>query len=211
MNKIASFEDFKNLGKKKVQVGESKKLQEKRVTQKERKASKKKASKKEDENIKEEVVKESATFKVGGIYKVKTTYDVPVRLISNYIEKVKKETSKDPLDNFNEKEIAEEIIKHILKTNMEITEIPSSLTVGDSALEKDVESEESISDDFEGEDIEIEDETPEDNSQESEDDGVDFEYEEEDESDNKEEDDSKIDFEGEEVDLGEEIEIEEEK
>jgi hypothetical protein len=79
---------------------------------------------------KQRMVKESA-FKVGDDYKVKVTFDIPVSLISSYIEKVQSETGKNALEHFNETELAEQMAQYILKQHLNIDQIPSALAVGE--------------------------------------------------------------------------------
>ena len=71
-----------------------------------------------------------ASFLVGQDYKVKSTFDVSQQLVQQYIEKVTEETGKNPLDNFNEAEIAEQMIDYVVKQNMIIDNLPSDFTVG---------------------------------------------------------------------------------
>jgi hypothetical protein len=71
-----------------------------------------------------------ASFLVGQDYKVKSTFDVSQQLVQQYIEKVTEETGKNPLDNFNEAEIAEQMIDYVVKQNMLIDNLPSDFTVG---------------------------------------------------------------------------------
>jgi hypothetical protein len=71
-----------------------------------------------------------ASFLVGQDYKVKSTFDVSQQLVQQYIEKVTEETGKNPLDNFNEAEIAEQMIDFIVKQHMIIDNLPSDFTVG---------------------------------------------------------------------------------
>jgi hypothetical protein len=140
-------------------------------------------------------LKESATFKVGDVFKVKSTFDVPISLVKDYISKVKEETSKNPLDNFSHTEIAEELIKHIVSSNLDISNMPSTITVGESSIESDIERETSNKkrDEFDGEELE-------------------FDIEDEMNFNEKEEgDDNEIEFSIEEADLDEDIELESEE
>lgn len=79
---------------------------------------------------KQRMVKESA-FKVGDDYKVKVTFDIPVSLISAYIEKVKTDTGKNALEHFSESELAEQMAQYILKQNLNIDQLPAALSVGE--------------------------------------------------------------------------------
>jgi hypothetical protein len=70
------------------------------------------------------------SFLVGTDYKVKIVVDVPQNLVQEYINKVKEETDKNPLDNFSESEIAEQIVMFIIKNNLVIDNLTSEFTVG---------------------------------------------------------------------------------
>ena len=185
--RISSFDEFTKLGAKKI-VKEDKKY-----------SSIKKELVKPSRKIQSKVkpLKESATFKVGDVFKVKSTFDVPVSMVKDYIDKVKKESSKNPLDNFSHTEIAEELVKHIVISNMNLANMPTSITVGESTIENDIESESSNKEDdeFDGEDFQIDD-------LEDEDYGGGEEVEIDDEGDND------IKFTTEEADLDEDIELE---
>lgn len=92
-----------------------------------------------------------ASFLVGDEYKVKTTFDVSKQLVTQYIEKVIEETGRNPLDNFNEAEVAEQMIDYIVKKNMIIDNLPSDFTVGSedsSKLENSVEKAEADSEEL---------------------------------------------------------------
>lgn len=77
----------------------------------------------------EKPLKESA-FLVGDDYKVKIVLDIPKSLVQQYIQKVKDETDKDPLDTFSESEIAEQIVSFLIKTNLKIDNLTPEFTVG---------------------------------------------------------------------------------
>lgn len=69
-------------------------------------------------------------FLVGDDFKVKVVIDIPKSLVQEYIEKVKEETDKNPLDNFSEAEIAEQIVTFIVKNNLVIDNLTPDFTVG---------------------------------------------------------------------------------
>lgn len=105
-----------------------------------------------ESTIKHKVSKINETaFVVNDNYKVKLTFDVPKSLVEEYINKVKEETGKTPLDFFNKNEIAEEIIQYLIKENLNIDNLPSSFTVGtehtieDETLDSDLDD---IDDEF---------------------------------------------------------------
>jgi len=79
-------------------------------------------------------VRESALL-VDSDYNVKLTLAVPVALVKSYIDKVKSETGKDALQTNTESELAEEIVRYLVKKNLVIDQIPSSLAVGQGATD----------------------------------------------------------------------------
>jgi hypothetical protein len=78
-------------------------------------------------------IKESS-FLVGNDYKVKVVVDIPQNLVKEYIDKVKSETDKNPLDNFSESEIAEQIVTFIIKNNLLIDKLTPDFTVGSESV-----------------------------------------------------------------------------
>jgi hypothetical protein len=80
------------------------------------------------------------SFLVGQDYKVKVVIDVPQSLVQEYIDKVKEETDKDPLDNFSEAEIAEQIVSFLVKKNLMIDNLTPEFTVGSDDLGSDEKS-----------------------------------------------------------------------
>lgn len=88
-------------------------------------------------------------FIVGDTYKVKVVIDVPQNLVDEYIDKVKKETNKDPLDNFSQAEIAEQIIQFIIKKNLMLDNLSPEFTVGSDNIDTTDKSKETIKSDAE--------------------------------------------------------------
>lgn len=72
-----------------------------------------------------------SSFLVGDDYKVKVTIDVPTTLIQDYIKKVEEESGKNALSNFTETELAEQMINYVVKQNLTLDQIPSSLSIGE--------------------------------------------------------------------------------
>lgn len=100
--------------------------------------------------IAKKVIKESA-FIVGDDFKVKLVLDIPQSLVNDYVAKVKKDTGKDALANFTAEEVAEELVRYIIKTKLSIENLPAALSVGEqtkSGADGDIGQE--------GEDIEYE-------------------------------------------------------
>ncbi len=89
------------------------------------------------------------SFLVGADYKVKVVIDVPQALVQEYINKVKDETDKDPLDNFSEAEIAEQIITFLIKQNLVIDNLTSEFTVGTENVGSTEKSQNSVEGDAE--------------------------------------------------------------
>ncbi len=92
------------------------------------------------------IIKENS-FLVGSDYKVKIVIDVPQSLVQEYINKVKEETDKDPLDNFSEAEIAEQIITFLIKQNLVIDNLTPEFTVGSENVGSSEKSQETVEDD----------------------------------------------------------------
>ncbi len=92
------------------------------------------------------IVKENS-FLVGSDYKVKIVIDVPQSLVQEYINKVKEETDKDPLDNFSEAEIAEQIITFLIKQNLVIDNLTPEFTVGSENVGSSEKSQETVEND----------------------------------------------------------------
>lgn len=100
--------------------------------------------------VAKKVIKESA-FIVGNDFKVKLVLDIPQSIVNDYVAKVKKDTGKDALANFTVEEVAEEMVRYIIKTKLSIENLPAALSVGEqtqSDTEGDIGQE--------GEDIEFE-------------------------------------------------------
>jgi hypothetical protein len=115
------------------------------------------------------------SFLVGSDYKVKIVIDIPQSLVKEYIEKVKNETDKDPLDNFSEAEIAEQIVAFTIKQNLFIDNLTPDFTVGSENTQT---TKEEISNDAEqlSDDLGVEDETTDDDisDEETSDGDIDF-------------------------------------
>jgi hypothetical protein len=86
---------------------------------------------------------DEAVAKVNDEFKVKTVYSIPVDTIKKYIDKVKAEEGKNPLEFWSAADISEEMVKYILDEYLTIDNIPSSLVFGENKTrdeeEKDVE------------------------------------------------------------------------
>ncbi len=88
---------------------------------------------KTNNSVKKQEVNESS-FLVDSDYKVKVVVDIPQTLVKEYIDKVKSETDKNPLDNFSESEIAEQIVTFIIKKNLIIDNLTPEFTVGSESI-----------------------------------------------------------------------------
>ena len=80
-------------------------------------------------SILEEAIKESV-INVGDIYKVRSMVDIPQSLINSYVKKVKDTTGKNLRQFFGDVEIAEELVKHITTTGLEIDKIAGNALMG---------------------------------------------------------------------------------
>ena len=80
-------------------------------------------------SIFEELIKESV-ISVGDIYKVRSMVDIPQSLINSYVKKVKDTTGKNLRQFFGDVEIAEELVKHITTTGLDIDKIDGSALMG---------------------------------------------------------------------------------
>ena len=77
-------------------------------------------------------VSESA-ISVGSDYKVKIVLDIPKKVIDAYCKRVKSETGAEATSIFSKDELAEEIVKFLVKNNLNAETIPTAIAVGDSA------------------------------------------------------------------------------
>ena len=77
----------------------------------------------------EEIIKESV-FQVNDLYKVKTMIDLPHSLINAFVKKVKDTTGKNLRQFFCDVDIAEEIIKYVTTTFLDIDKIPGGAIMG---------------------------------------------------------------------------------
>jgi len=77
----------------------------------------------------EEIIKESV-FQVNDLHKVKTMIDLPQSLINAYVKKVKDTTGKNLRQFFGDVDIAEEIIKYVTTTFLDIDKIPGGAIMG---------------------------------------------------------------------------------
>ena len=85
-----------------------------------------------DENSFVEAVKESV-MNVGDIYKVRSTVDIPQSLINAYVKKVKDTTGKNMRQFYGDVEIAEELVKYITTSGLDIDKIAGNALMGGQA------------------------------------------------------------------------------
>ena len=76
-----------------------------------------------------EAVKESV-LQVGDIYKVRSMVDIPQSLINSYVKKVKDSTGKNLRQFFGDVEIAEELLKYITVSGLDLEKIPGNALMG---------------------------------------------------------------------------------
>lgn len=86
----------------------------------------------------------------GELFKVNKVVDIPKKLVNALIRKAKEESGKDPKIFWNDVSVADEIVKYIINTHLDIDSLPASILMGDTALgaagdvevETDVDAEE---------------------------------------------------------------------
>ncbi len=76
-----------------------------------------------------EAIKESV-LQVGDIYKVRSMVDIPQSLINSYVKKVKDSTGKNLRQFFGDVEIAEELLKYITISGLDLEKIPGNALMG---------------------------------------------------------------------------------
>lgn len=115
-------------------------------------------------------------FLVGNDFKVKVVIDVPQALVQEYIDKVKNETDKDPLDNFSEAEIAEQIVTFLIKQNMVIDNLTPDFTVGSENVGSSEKNQETVEQDAEdlSNDLDVNSDSDSDNDSEEADGEIEF-------------------------------------
>ena len=85
-----------------------------------------------DEKSFVEAVKESV-MNVGDIYKVRSTVDIPQSLINAYVKKVTDTTGKNMRQFYGDVEIAEELVKYITTSGLDIDKIAGNALMGGQA------------------------------------------------------------------------------
>lgn len=123
------------------------------LTMEEKKLKKLKAVK----DINKDYTIQEAVSSEGKDFAVKAMYKVPKELIKEYIEKVKTEVGKNPLEFWGAQDMAEEVVKYILDQYLKIDNIPANLVFGDTKLEDEAEAEVEAE---AGDDVEVTEETP---------------------------------------------------
>jgi hypothetical protein len=77
----------------------------------------------------------------GELFKVSKVVDVPKKLVNAVIKKAKEESGKDPKIFWNDVSVADEIVKYIINTHLDIDSLPASILMGDTALGANAEVE----------------------------------------------------------------------
>jgi hypothetical protein len=80
------------------------------------------------------VVKESV-LQVDDTYKVRVIVDVKKSFVNSYIKKVGDNTQKNLRDFYSDMDIVEELVKHVVETNMNVDTIPATILVGGSQVQ----------------------------------------------------------------------------
>ena len=73
-----------------------------------------------------------SVLQVGDLYKVRSMVDIPQSLINSYVKKVKDTTGKNLRQFFGDVEIAEELLKFITISNLDVEKIPGNALMGGS-------------------------------------------------------------------------------
>jgi len=81
----------------------------------------------------EKSIKEATIMKMGNEFKVKSIADVSQSLVNAYVKKVKAETGKELRDFFSDMDIAEQLVKYSVDTNLNVDAIPTAALLGDNA------------------------------------------------------------------------------
>jgi hypothetical protein len=81
-----------------------------------------------------DVVKESV-LQVDDTYKVRVIVDVKKSFVNSYIKKVSDNTQKNLRDFYSDMDIVEELVKHVVETNMNVDTIPATILVGGSQVQ----------------------------------------------------------------------------
>jgi len=72
-----------------------------------------------------------STFKMGDMWNVRATFEVPRSLINAFVSKAKKENGVDPREMFSDMEMAELFISFIKSTYLNIESIPVAKIIGE--------------------------------------------------------------------------------
>ncbi len=78
---------------------------------------------------KKEVTNETV-FQMGDVYKVRFSVDVPKSMVNSYVKKVKEASGKNLRDFMGEMDLAEELVKSVLQTNLDVEKISSDAIIG---------------------------------------------------------------------------------
>ena len=73
-----------------------------------------------------------SVLQVGDLYKVRSMVDIPQSLINSYVKKVKDTTGKNLRQFFGDVEIAEELLKFITVSGLDVEKIPGNALMGGS-------------------------------------------------------------------------------
>lgn len=160
------------------------------------------AEKRTIKSIKNKKVVNENAFLVGSDFKVKVVVDVPQSMVKEYIDKVKEETDKDPLDNFSEAEIAEQIITFLIKKNLLIDNLTPEFTVGSENVGNTQKTKTTIDSDEEdlNDDLDIANDDEIEFNDFEENDGSDVEVKTNSKTDSEEDSDGEIEFDNKEED-----------
>jgi hypothetical protein len=86
---------------------------------------------------KEQVISErlnsihESVFKMGDLYKVRTSIDIPKSLINAFVSKAKKEQGTDPRENWSDIELAEMLVSYVTTNFINIESLPVNTILGE--------------------------------------------------------------------------------
>ena len=72
-------------------------------------------------------------YQVDNLYRVQIIVDVEASILSKYSKKVKQNTGKELQDMLGNAQLAEELVKYIIKENLDADKIPANAIIGGGA------------------------------------------------------------------------------
>lgn len=78
-----------------------------------------------------------SVFKIGDVYKVKTTIEIPKSLINGFVSKAKKEHNIDPRENWSDIDLAEMFVNYVTANFLTVESLPVQELLGDKQANPD--------------------------------------------------------------------------